>query len=256
MSETDKLLDHFSHKESVTIHIDGKCDDEGILRQELTRTVKLNPNVTHQIALVSIETSAYFPNVTEKNNKFFYSKNAEEMKTVELMTGAYEVEEYNEAIKALIKANGDDESSISIELIPTVARTKVILKNGYKVYFPRSGSWRRILGFKEKNLTTNGTHISDRLADLNPIQKVSIGCNLCGGSIGNKNKLTKGNELFSFPNSQEFGAPLTLSPAVLRRRELLSKEFDSIRLEFYSNDNEPITFLGSQITAEIVIFQV
>lgn len=257
MSEAEKLLNHFSHKESVTIEIDGVCDENGVLVQELTKTIKLNENVTHQIALVSLETSSYFPNVTSENNKFYYSvKDSETVKEITLIPGAYDIKQYSDEIKKAVNQNGDQEKNITIEMIEGTGRIRVILDGGYKVFFNRPNTWRDCLGFHAKDLITDGSHLSDKIARILPIQKINVGCNLCSGSIGNKNKPNRGNILFSFPNSKKFGVPLTLAPTVLRRRELLTKTFDTVRLEFFSDDNEPINFLGSQITAELTIFQV
>jgi hypothetical protein len=257
MTQTDQLVNLFSHKESIVIDIDGTCDDRGVLLQELRQPVDLNPNVTHQIALVSLETSSYFPNVTSRNNKFYYSTtNSNTVKTITLISGAYEVKQYNDEVKLAIKANSDDEKNITIEVVESTARTRVILENGYKVYFNFERTWRDCLGFRAKNLTTDGTHLSDTIGNIMPTQKIYVGCNLCAGSNGNKNKPNRGNVLYSFPNTKKFGFPLNIVPPVLRRRELLLKTFDSVRLEFFSDDNEPVNFMGSQVTGELIISQV
>jgi hypothetical protein len=252
----EKINNALSHKETISIDIDSSCDENGILVQRLSRPVSLNNNVTHQIALVSLETSSYFPNVTSKNNKFFYSiKDSDEVKTITLLLGAYDVKQYNDEIKIAIQEKGDKKENITIEIIESSAMIRITIKEGYKVYFDRNKTWRHCLGFNSKVLT-EGFNISDKRAHILPIQKIYVGCDLCKGSLGSADKPNRGNVLYSFPNSKKFGVPLVIAPPVLRRRELMTKTFDSIRLEFFSDDMEPIDFLGSQVTAEIVIFQV
>jgi hypothetical protein len=116
-------------------------------------------------------------------------------------------------------------------------------------------TWRESFGFSARDLTTNGVHESDKMANILPCQKTYIGCNLCGGSLVNADNVLKSNILFPFPNNKIFGATLSICPSPLRPRELSKKEFDSIRLEFFSDDNKPVDFLGRQVTAEIAIYQ-
>jgi hypothetical protein len=177
------------------------------------------------------------------------------VKEVTILTGAYEVKQYNDEIKAGIKANGDDEKNITIELLEASGRTRITILKGYKVYFDKDKTWRECLGF-ESQVLTEGVHTSEKIGHILPIQKIYVGCDLCRGSKGNRNKPNKGRVLFSFPNSKVFGYPLTIEPRVMRPRELLLKTFDSITLFFFSDDNEPIDFMGSQVTAEIAITQV
>ena len=94
----DTLIDRFSRKEEVSIGINGYCNSEGILEQILPTTVKLNPDVTHKIALVSLETTSFFPNLTEKSNKFYYSYDVNRVtrdRVITLPNGMYEIEDYN-----------------------------------------------------------------------------------------------------------------------------------------------------------------
>jgi hypothetical protein len=131
------------------------------------------------------------------------------------------------------------------------------LKAGYGVYFSQiyTNTWREFLGFNARYLTTNGVHASDKMANILPCQKIYVGCNLRSGSLVNADKVLKSNILFAFPNNKIFGAPLSICPSPLRYRELSKKEFDSIRLELFSDDNKPVDFLGRQAAAEIAIYQ-
>ena len=103
----NKLSNLMSNKESISIEIDGVCDANGILEQQFTHTIQLKPNVTHQIALVRLETSSFFPNLTANNNKFYYSvRGSDEIHEITLQPGAYEIKQYAVEIKSGMIAKG------------------------------------------------------------------------------------------------------------------------------------------------------
>jgi hypothetical protein len=85
-----------SRKEHITLEVDGTCDANGILNQRLSRSVKLNPNVSHKIALATLESVSFFPNADSSNNKFYYSVptasgSAGPVNTITLLTSALDV---------------------------------------------------------------------------------------------------------------------------------------------------------------------
>ncbi len=254
--ELQKLNTLLSKKETLSIEFNGTCNEDGILEGTLSRPINLNPNVSHTIALKSLETSSFFPNLTDKNNKFYYSiTDSQEVEEITLTNGTYDIEQYNNEIKVALEMKKHKKDNITIELVEATGRVRIILKEKYKVYFDRGHTWRHCLGFNRKDLITEGVHYSDKIANVTPIQKIYVGCNLCKGSITFNDAPSRGNILFSFSNSKRFGEALNLQPTVLSRRELLLKSFNSLRLEFFSDDNDPVTFMGSQITGEICIFQ-
>ena len=261
---SERLLDLLSNKENITIEINGFCDENGRLSLRLISRVNLKQNVTHKIALVSLETGSFIPNVDSTNNKFFYSPDGGTTRkkielpvcAVNISTGDSKDLTYESLIKGKIKDLGDNPDNVNIKLNPATGHTHVELKGGYKVYFHNViNTWRECLGFNARNLETNGIHISDNIANVLQVQKVYVGCNLCTGSICPVNVPSR-NILFSFPNSKAFGAPVVCSPNPLRPRLLQTKTFDTLDLYFFSDDGKPITFLGRQVTGEISIWQV
>jgi len=254
--ELQKLNSLLSKKESISIEFSGKCNAEGILEGNLSRTVNLNPNVSHTIALRSFEAPSFFPNLTAKNNKFYYSSTGStEEKEVALTTGAYDIDAYNAEIKVALTIKGDKADNITIELVKATGYVRIILKEGYKVYFNKHHTWRHCLSFEKVDLTSDGVHYSSRPCNVTPIQKIYVGCNLCKGSLTFEGQQTRGNILFSFANNKSYGVQISLQPSILSRRELLQKTFNSLRLEFFSDDKEPIDFNNSQVTGEVLIFQ-
>jgi len=147
----DTLIDRFSRKEEVSIDINGVCNNEGILTQVLTLPVKLNREVTHKVALVSLEGTAFFPNLTTESNKFYYNNGLEE-RSIILPEGAYDIEDYNKRIQKSLELRGDNKNNITITLCVATGKTEIELKGGYEVYFSRNNTWRKCLGFDSVNL--------------------------------------------------------------------------------------------------------
>jgi len=258
-NKLDTLIDRVSYKDEVPIDIDGVCNDEGILEQVLTQPIKLNPCVTHKIALVSMEGSAFFPNVNKSSNKFYYRNDSDRnIKSLTIPRCAYDIVDYNDRIKRLIELNGDNKNNITITLDKPTGKTEIELKGGYKVYFSEENvhTWRDCLGFESIDLVDDGVHTSKFVAEVLPAQKVYICCNICKGSLGNRDKKIRTNVLYSFPTGNKaYGAPFVLDPKILRPRELLMKEFDSILLQFIDDEGKPVHFNYQQITGELVIYQ-
>ena len=254
------IVNALTQKEIVSIEVVGKCDSNGCLRYPLTRYVELTGGIDHRISLVSLETSSYFPNVTEKNNTFYYySPKSKRDETITLLPGAYEIKQYNEEIQIAMKTASEEENAIVIEVSEASARVRVLLKTGYKVYFDRDNTWRECLGFDSQELN-KPINISDKIGNILPIQKIYVSCNLCNGSIvgqnSGRNTLKSGQILYSFPNTKRFGTPLTITPFFPREKQLGVKSFNEVELMFFSDDNEVIDFMGSQVSLELYIHQV
>ena len=129
------------------------------------------------------------------------------------------------------------------------------MKPGYKVLFNRDNTWRGCLGFNPQELD-KASNASDRIADILPIQNIYVACNLCNGSVVGRDTLRNEQILYSFPNAKRFGVPIVERPSVLSERELGVKSFNEVSFQFFSDDNEPIDFMGHQVTMELRITQV
>ena len=107
----ENLSNKLSFKEVESIEINGHCNDSGVIEQRFDNTFRFKDNATHHVSLVNLETTSFFPNVTEKNNKFYYNDGRTD-KIINLPVGAYDIEEYNKAIKTAI----EKPDNITIEL--------------------------------------------------------------------------------------------------------------------------------------------
>ena len=206
------IANALNKKEIVSIEVVGKCVSNGCLRYPLTRYVELTGGIDHRIALVSLTASSFFPNLTEKNNKFYYySPKTNSEQTITLQSGAYEIKHYNEEIQNGMAAKNEEKEAIVISLSDASARTRILLKPGYKVLFNRDNTWRGCLGFNPQELD-KASNASDRIADILPIQNIYVACNLCNGSVVGRDTLRNGQILYSFSNAKRFGVPIVERP--------------------------------------------
>ena len=64
------------------------------------------------------------------------------------------------------------------------------------------------------------------------------------------------NILYSFSNSVEFGAPLSIKPRNKYELSLFNKSFDFVKITFKNEKGEPINFMKSPVALTIEIKQV
>ena len=243
-----------AQKDVVCIELVGKCNDQGVFEVRMTNPPKLTSNVSHKISLVSFQTTSFFPNVTETNNKFYY-RNATDTadKVVTVDTGGYNIEDYYDAISVAMLANNDDPKNLLIELVKASGKVRITLKNGYKVYFNKDNTCRDILGFTEINLIRDNVYTSANIARVVTTEKVYAKCNLCAETLFNGET---SNILFSFPNNKRYGSLLSVNPNPLIPRKLVNTNIDKVRLEFVDEAGNPVSFLRSNICMTILIEQM
>jgi hypothetical protein len=67
MDKIERFLDRLSCKENTVGYIIGNFDQNGVLKQELPRTIHPRQDARHHIALQSLEPTSFLPNLTSEN---------------------------------------------------------------------------------------------------------------------------------------------------------------------------------------------
>ena len=124
----EKISNKLSFKETQSYEISGKIDSTGLLYQPLSIQQKFNSNATHYIYLVSVETSAFIPNVKKDYNDKFYCFIDGVEKTFILPAGGYEVKDYYRAL-------GLDENKIKIDLCMNTGKSIITIADNCSVDF-------------------------------------------------------------------------------------------------------------------------
>jgi hypothetical protein len=247
-NKLELLSNLLSQKEILTIEVNGSCNENGEIEQIFWNNIELKENISYNIALLSLSTSSFFPNIIkDSNNLFYYSeKDSSDVKTIVFETGAYELKDINEYIKFYLKDN------VTISLIESTGKCRISLADGWKVYFNKPNTFKKILGFT-KTEVVDSTTLSDEIIDVLTIQRIYLHCDICRGSIYNGKP---SSILFSFNNFHRWGFPLAFNLNPLQEKQVVIKKFNRIKFTFIDNNNRPIDFLKSPVTLSIQIRQV
>ena len=246
-----ELSSLMSEKETVYIEVNGKCNSNGEIIETFENNFKFKENITYYVSLVHLTATSFFPNLTDKNNKFYYSskavnnKNEPIIETITFQTGCYEISDYAKVIQQYV---GDN---IQITLNQASGNVIIKLTEGWKVYFTKPNCWNKELGF-ENDILSDKINVSKNMADITTIQKIYLDSNIIRGAYY-KGKLS--NILYSFPNNHKYGSLITYAPNPREKMTLINKNFNKIIFKFYDEDGNPIDFQGEPVTLRLEIKQ-
>ena len=241
-----KLNDILSHKQIETFEVIGNCDKNGKIIEQLPFQMEFKEDSTYYVSLLELTTTSFFPNITEVNNKFYYSGPDNKILFITIPTGAYDIEDYNKII-CLTVPKIDNSDPITISLHKPTGRIIIYLATGYKVYFNKSDTFRKELGF-ESVILSEKENTSPKMADIVKVQTVYVSCDICRGSYLNG----KGtNILYAFPNEKRYGYPLSIVPKKRQYKQLNKKSFNQIVFTFTDEYGNPVDFQGATTTVSI-----
>lgn len=219
-------------------------------------------NTQWEIGLVKCLYWITFPNISESfpNNTLRYSPdNGVTFKTLTIQKGRYSIEELNDRIHLLMKANGDFTSSPSgdiygINLFADYSTQKsyVEISAGYQLDLTNNGASKLnlLLGFNNTLITIN--KFSESTADLNNgINNLKLVCSAVQGSYDNS---SAGSILALLPIAAESGAQVNYEPINIIWTPVLPFKFLSeIQFTILDSLNREIDFLGEPTSLMIVL---
>lgn len=166
-------------------------------QQQLT----FDPDKNYEMALINLNTYYSFPNVDATNNKFRYTaNNGLDWKLIEIPLGSYELEDINNYIQRVMKANGDwDETNNAYYItiladINTLRSILNITSNTYQVDFTIPETIRTLLGF-DSGIYFQGYNSSQNIVDILPITQLYVYNDLIQFSTING---VQSNSIYSF----------------------------------------------------------
>jgi hypothetical protein len=254
--------DLLSKKEVVGIIITGTTQS-GTFTQQLNPVIKLNPNATHQIYLQSLSAWENIPNVKKGvNDNFTYVNSANQVRSLTIPPGAYQLSDIYSYIQSQMTANGDYNGGANVAnpyyinfntFLPT-QQVQITLTNNYQVDFRPATSVASILGFGNVLLTGNNTvNGSTALVDILPSQSINVNCSIATGFYFNG---TVSNIIYSFNNSTPRGYMIDERPVPTVPCICNTKTISSITISFTDENNNPINFNGEQFCVRLVIQQI
>lgn len=253
--------DLFSKKETQGILITGTTET-GYFNQQISPVIKLNPNATHQIYLISLAAWENIPNIKSGvNDNFTYINAASTSRSFTFTPGAYQLSDIYSYIQSQMTANGDINTAANVAnpyyisfntFLPT-SQVQITLSNGYQVDFRPATSIASILGFANTLLSGNGVYGSTTLVDILPSQSINVHCNIANGFYLNG---SVSNVIYSFNNSTPRGYMIDERPNPTVKCICNTKNISNINIWFTDEDNNVINFNGEQFTVRLNIEQM
>lgn len=226
------------------------CGSSDKFTVDFNPPIALDENKNYSIGLVSADIWYSWYNITNNNNKFRYH-NGKEWKNLEILPGSYNVPDINNELLRMMREQSDYDTSkdkpyINVTENLSTSRTRIEIRNGYKVDFTIENSLRSIFGFKTKQLTTNGFHDSDNNADITNVQTLLIHCSLVTSSYLNG---SSSDIIYAFNVDKPPGYLISIMPfKVFHQRIQNVSQISAITLTVTDQDNRRIDFNGEKVT--------
>lgn len=135
----NKIEKNIQHKWSMQITV---SDNKTSFTTTFNPPLEVDKDKHYEIALNNLETYYSFPNISNDNNMFTYSKdNRKTWEQVLIPEGAYKIKTLNATVQKLI---GD---SITIEPNKNTLKSVITIKPNYKVSFKERNTLANLLGF-------------------------------------------------------------------------------------------------------------
>jgi hypothetical protein len=259
--ELVKLNNKLSHKIVQIYEVSGIPNNNGEIIERFSETQKFNNSYDFYVSMIELQAASMFPNIIkEKNNIFTYSVGVAQnelasanniRRVIEFETGAYEVEDINKHIQDNI---GNDH--ITIELDKGTGKSKIKLKNGYKIHFTSNKDIRQILGYSHESgniILEQELNTSPKMCNVMDTNKIYMHLDIIRG-MWYKGKPSQ--ILYSFSNDVAFGMPISIKPKNLQEYLLVTHQFNELRIKFTNEKNEAINFMSTPVTVTIQVRQV
>ncbi len=248
-----KINNSISHKETGTIITSAKADHNGYLHFQLSEGYNFPEGPSYIIDLIYLQIVAFFPNVNENNNRFYYTTtNSDTIKEIKLDESNLDVEEYGKEIKNGMVENGDNPDAITISLIKGSGKVRINISHGYKIYFNSDRTWQGPLGFDDVILE-EGIHKSNRKCNMTPTRMVHFAVDLVDNKCV-RYEGKKSNIIFSFSADLVYGRLVEFRPKIGEARRKLSKlTFDDFLGQLFDDKNKPVKLEHTTVHAQFNI---
>ena len=207
----------------------------------------------YEVGLIDLETYYSFPNIDTTNNQFVYLVGSTP-KVITIPTGAYSIDNVNNAIQAGMRVNGDWNASagtyyITITTNPPTLGSTISIATGYSVDFTLPFSFANFLGFNTTVLSA-GTYISPNIVNILTVNSIFVNCNIISGSYTNG---AISNVLYSYFPSVGPGYKIIERPVNVVYLPLNTNHIMGIRIWITDQDGKIMNFQKETHTIRIEI---
>lgn len=212
------------------------------------------------IGLVDFQTYNSIPNITEGKNKLYYYEKNNNLKSIIIPSGSYDIEDLNDYIQSVIGDHDiehyhhqEEKERIKFLLTANVNTLKCQISCSNKIDFTKEDSIGHMLGFNKKILNENVLHESDSIVNIMKVNSIQINCNICTGSY--VNNLNEHILHIFFPHAPP-GYKIVEVPTNIIYLPVSVKVIDNVTLKIVDQEGEIIDFRGETITVRLHLKQV
>lgn len=209
--------------------------------------IELDPNYKYALGLIGLHTFNTIPNITTKNNKFYYDGD----KVISIPPGAYEItdiEAYLQNTLANSTSSSEKEKNAIISLKPNNNTIKCELKSRFEIDFTHEDSIGRTLGFSAKLLTANTKHESELPVRIIKVLTIRVECNITTGAYSNT---CLSHVLYEFAPSVEPGFAINIEPRNIIYLPIHINSIENITISLIDQDGEPVDFNSERIVIRL-----
>lgn len=197
------------------------------------------------IGLVDFHTYNNIANVTEKNNEIKIGQHE-----IKIPTGAYEIEEINEAINSELKRLRDDDLE-TFRLRGNLNTMQCEMESAiHDVDLSSMKSIAPLIGFERKCYVPEVKHFSTLPVDIMDVDDIRIECSIAAGSFHNDRHT---NIVYAFYPDVPPGYKLVQRPSTIIYLPLTTNSISEIRIRILDQNDKLIDFRGERVTVRLHI---
>lgn len=224
---------------STTFTISG---NSSVLSADFNPPLYLDDGIEYYIGLADFESFMSIPNIENGKNKLYIG-----FQTITIPEGTYDIEDLSILIKDELKKVFKD-SSVKFSLKPNPNTLKCNIFCSKPIDFTRNDSIGKMLGFKERLLLANETHVSDEVVNISKVNAICIDCNICVGSYNNGKPV---HIIHQFFPTVPPGYKIVESPLPILYFPVSVKTINNITVKVVDQDGDLINFRNETITVRL-----
>lgn len=194
--------------------------------------LQLPKNSVIGVSLLSFNSYNSIPNVTKRNNKFYFGG-----KFVTMPRGNYEVHEIAEWVKKY--------ASAAISITTNLNTLKCEIVSDVYIDFTKSDSFGDLLGFSKRVLLPEFHNVSDEIVQISNVKSITVECSIATGSYVNGKPC---HSIYEFCPKVPSGYHIIEEPEALYLPIIGLTSLDEITLRVVDQENQLVDFRGELIT--------
>lgn len=217
---------------SITLLLSGRTN---VLESTYSPPISLDR--PYLIGLTDFVAYNSIPNIFPNTGYFVY----DEKNVFKIPDGAWEIDAIETYLKGMLGPE-------AITLRASNSTFKCDIKSEHEIDFTSPSSLGSLLGFSPRVLSPRVWHTSDLPIQINPVNIISLECNVATGSYVNG---TMAHTLFAFAPNVPPGFKMALAPRKIIYSQVNTQTIDRLTINIVDQSGKPVSFGGEEVTARL-----